>query len=50
MQRKDLKSDTLKGSKTRHYQIVHTTDSVFLIVELAYTSVKNGTRDLFFSK
>ena len=29
---RDLKSETSKGSKTRLYQIVHTTDSVSLVV------------------
>ena len=36
------KSETSKGSKTRLYQIVHTTDNVFLIVELAITRSKMG--------
>ena len=37
---RDLKSKTSKGSKTRLYQIVHTTDSSFLIVELVITRSK----------
>ena len=40
--KRDLKSETSKGSKTRLYQIVHTTDSVFLIVELAITRSEMG--------
>ena len=40
--KRDLRSETSKGSKTRLYQIVHTTDSVFLIVELAITRSKMG--------
>ena len=38
-QRKGSKSETWNGSKTRLYQIVHTTESLFLIVELA---IKNS--------
>ena len=39
---RDLKSDTSKGSNNRIYQIVHITDIVFLIVELAITRSKMG--------
>ena len=45
---RDLKSETSKGSKTRFYQIVHTTESVFLIVELAVTRSKIGLETYFF--
>ena len=46
---RDLTSETSKGSKTRLYQIVHNTDSVFLIVELAITRSKMGLEtSLFF--
>ena len=45
---RDLKSKTSKDSKTRLYQIVHTTDSVFLIVELATTWSKTGLETYFF--
>ena len=45
---RDLKSETSKDSKTRLYQIVHTTDSVFLIVELAITRSKMGLETYFF--
>ena len=38
----DLNSETSKGSKTRLCQIVHTAESVFLIVELAITRSKMG--------
>ena len=44
---RDLMSGTSKGSKTRLYQIVHTTDSVFLIVELAITRSKMGLETYF---
>ena len=37
---RDLKSETWKDSKTRLYQIVHTTESEFLIVGLAITRLK----------
>ena len=45
---RDLTSETSKGSKTRLYQIVHTTDSVFLIVELAITRSKMGLETSLF--
>ena len=45
----DLKSETSKGSKTRLYRIVHTTVSVFLIVELAITQSKMGSKTYFFN-
>ena len=41
-QLRDFKPETSKGSKTRLYQMVHTTDSVFLIVELAIIRSKMG--------
>ena len=47
---RDLKSETSTGSKTRPYQIVHTTDSVFLIVELTITRSKMGLETYFFKK
>ena len=43
-----LKSETCKGSKTLLYQIVHTTESLFLIVELAMTLSKVGLETYFF--
>ena len=46
--KRDIKSETRNGSKTRLYQIVHTTESLFLIVELGITLSKNGTRDIYF--
>ena len=39
---RDLKSETSKCSKTSLYQIVHTPESVFLIVELAITRSQMG--------
>ena len=40
--KRDLKSEKQNGSKTYLYQIVHTTEGVFLIVELAITRSKMG--------
>ena len=45
---RDLKSETSKGSERRLYQIEHTTDSVFVIVELAITQSKMGLDTEFF--
>ena len=48
---RDLKSETSKGSKTRLYQIVNTTDSVFqlfLIVELAIIRSKMRLKTYLF--
>ena len=39
---RNLKSETSKGSETRLYQIIHTIESVVLIVELARTRSKIG--------
>ena len=44
----DLKSETSMDSKTRLYQIIHTIDNVFLIVELAITRSKMGLETSFF--
>ena len=46
--KRDLKSETSKGCKTCLYQIVHNTDSVFLIVELAITRSKMGLETCLF--
>ena len=48
-QRKEPKLKTLKGGKTRLYQIVHTTNCVFLIVELEITQAKMGLETYFFN-
>ena len=46
----DLKSETSKGGETRLYQIVHTTEILFLIVELAITRSKIGLETFFHIK
>ena len=45
---RDLKSETWKDSKTRLYQIVHTTEDVFLKVKLAITRSKIRLETFFF--
>ena len=44
---RDLKSETSKGSITRLYQVARTTDSVFLVIELAITRSKIGLETFF---